>query len=123
MQLTLNHRRLSRLFERSFAMKRLALLAAAGMISMLPSIASARPFFFWGFRFGAPVPVVVPIIPPPAVVVAPPVVAAAPVVVAGPGVVYGPVHPAYYYHPGYYYGYGHPYFYRHWGFARYHYWR
>ena len=49
-------------------MKRLALFAAAGLISMLPSIASARPFFFWGFHFGPPVPVVVaPILPPPAV--------------------------------------------------------
>src|SRR5208282_2982494 len=105
-------------------MKRLALFAAAGMISMLPSIASARPFFFWGFRFGAPVPVVVPILPPPAVFVAPPaVVAPAPAVVAAAPVVCGPVYPAYYYHPGSDYGYRHAYFYHPWGYAHYHYWR
>jgi hypothetical protein len=105
-------------------MKRLALFAAAGLISMLPSIASARPFFFWGFRFGPPVPVVVaPILPPPAVFVAPPaVVAPAPVVVAGPTVVCAPPQPVYYYH-AYDYGYRHPYFYRPWGYGHYHYWR
>jgi hypothetical protein len=105
-------------------MKRIALFAAAGMISMLPSIASARPFFFWGFHFGPPVPVVVaPILPPPAVFVAPPaVVAPVPVVVAAPVVVCAAPQPVYYYR-AYDYGYRHPYFYRPWGYAHYHYWR
>ena len=99
-------------------MKRLALFAAAGIISMLPSIASARPFFFWRFHFG--VPVVAPAIPVPAV-------AAPAVTVSAPAFAYAPRPAAYYYHP-YAFGYrpyfAHPWGYAHpWGFARYHYWR
>ncbi len=59
-------------------MKRLALLAASGLVSMLPSIASARPHFFF-FGPPIPVPVIAPpvFVPPPVVVVAPPVFAPA----------------------------------------------
>jgi hypothetical protein len=96
-------------------MKRIALLAASGLISMLPSIASARPHFFF---FAPPVPI--PVIAPP-VFVPPPIVGDAPVVVAPAPFIAAPVFcapapvvvDAY---PHWYYGYGprHEYGYRHW---------
>jgi hypothetical protein len=63
-------------------MKRLAMIAAGGLISMLPSIASARPHFFFGIHFPifAPVPIVVE--------PAPVVVAPAPAPVCEPAPVY-----------------------------------
>ncbi len=71
------------IIERRQAMKRLAMLAATGLLAAAPSFASARPF--WGFGFFAPVPVVVA--PAPVVIAPPPVpvvVAPAPVVVPAP---------------------------------------
>lgn len=107
-------------------MKRLTMLAAAGLISLLPSIASARPHFF--FAFGLPVPMFAPFIPPPPpVLFAPPpvVVAAAPVpVCAAPEVYYAPA-PFFvdygYYHPRFYYR--HDFAGPRYEFVRYHYWR
>jgi hypothetical protein len=85
------------------------------LIALLPSIASARVHFFWGFHFG--VPVVAPAFVPPVAVVAPPIVVApAAVTVAGPEVVYAPARPAFYFHRDYDFGY------RPWGYAHYHYW-
>jgi len=105
-------------------MKRLALLAATGLVSMLPNIASARAHFFFGFGF--PVPVLAPILPPPpvAVFVPPPVVAADPVIVAdpecvpAPEVVYAPPPAEFYFSRSYARGFP----YRH-EFVRYHHWR
>jgi hypothetical protein len=118
-------------------MKRLAMLAAGGLIAMLPNIASARPHFFFGFNFPvppipfavfAPPPVcVTPVVVAPQVVVAdqpcvtPEVVAPAPVCVA-PTVVYVPAPTwrySYYYAPHYYYHYTYPAPVR--GYGRYHY--
>ena len=99
-------------------MKRIALLVASGLISGLPAVASARPNFFFGFRFGWPFPVPVVLAPP--VVVTPPVVAPEPVVVApapvdvcAPAVIVytpAPVYRYVYTYPGpryvYHYGWG-----------------
>ncbi|MGD0541434.1 MAG: hypothetical protein ABSB33_07945 [Tepidisphaeraceae bacterium] len=99
-------------------MKRLAMYGASGLMALLPSIASARPHFFFGFDFCAPLfagPYFAPpaCYAPAATYVSPPVVYTAPPVtyVAGP-VVYAPV-PAYsYYAYGYpAYGYYHRYAY------------
>lgn len=85
-------------------MKRLALLAAGGLISMLPAMASARPhFFFFAPRVPAPVfvaPAPVFVVPASVVVVVPaPVVCdPAPVVVAPAPVI---VHD-HWYHFGFY---------------------
>src|SRR5579872_4342898 len=115
---------LTRLFERSPIMKRLAMFAATGLIALVPSIASARPHFFFGFPvpfpFFAPVPVVVapPVVcpaPAPVVVSAPcdpaPVVVSAPVcdpapvyVAPAPTVIYAPAPVYRYYDYHYYYG-------------------
>jgi hypothetical protein len=97
-------------------MKKIAMIAAGGLIAMLPSFASARTFF--GFRFGWPIvpapavifpapvvvaPVPVPIAPAPVVVIAPP----APVVIA-PAPVYCPPAPYFYFH--YTYPHGRPFY-------------
>ena len=95
-------------------MKRLATLVASGLIAGLPAVASARPIFFFGFRFPwfIPAPVVVP---PPVVVAPAPLLAPAPVVVTyAPAPVYTYV----YTYPGpryiYYYHYGPVGPYRYW---------
>jgi hypothetical protein len=61
-------------------MKRLAILAASGLMATLPSVASARPHFFFGFNFAAPLFA--------ASYFAPPVAYSAPVACAAPAVVY-----------------------------------
>ncbi len=84
-------------------MKRLAMFAASGLMAMLPSVASARPSFFFGFSFPAPffaVPYLAPPVcyAPPVTYVAPPVTyVPPPVVYAAPPVVYAPT-PAYMYY-------------------------
>jgi hypothetical protein len=73
-------------------MKRLAMFAATGLIALVPSIASARPHFFFAF------PLPFPFFAPPPVVIAPPVVVAAqpcdpaPVVVSAPACDPAPVY-------------------------------
>jgi hypothetical protein len=104
-------------------MKRFGLFAAAGLLMMLPSIASAGPRFFFGFGFPIPVPafyaapVVTYVAPAPVVYTAPApvVVAPAPVVVAPASVVVAPAPVVAYYNygPRYYYrGYCAPVYYR-----------
>jgi hypothetical protein len=87
-------------------MKRLAMLAVSGLMAALPSVASARPHFFFGFNFAAP------LFAPPVAYVAPPVVCAAPpVLYVAPPVVVAPA-PVYSYYTYSYpaYGYYHHYY-------------
>ncbi len=91
-------------------MKRLAMLAASGLMATLPSVASARPHFFFGFNFAAPL-FAAPYFAPPVACVAPPVVySAPPVTYAAPPIVYVPA-PTYSYYTSSYpaYGYYHRY--------------
>jgi hypothetical protein len=101
-------------------MKRLAMLAASGLMAGLPSVASARPHFFVGFNLAAPFfaasyfapPVYCP---PPVAYSAPPVVCSAPpVTYVAPPVVYAPA-PVYTYYTYSYpaYDYFHRYTYDH----------
>src|ERR1700728_2958402 len=86
-------------------MKRIAMFAAVGLISMLPAIASARPVFFGGFHYGWPVAAVRWYAPAPIVVAAPAVVLApVPVVVPAPSPVVAYCAPA----PVYRYEYAYP---------------
>jgi hypothetical protein len=67
-------------------MKRIAMIAASGLMALLPSVASARPHFFFGF----PVPPFLPAFFAPPVVVAPDVTVAAPAVCPAPAVTVAP---------------------------------
>ncbi|MGD0462287.1 MAG: hypothetical protein ABSB74_07340 [Tepidisphaeraceae bacterium] len=97
-------------------MKRLAMLGASGLMALLPSVASARPHFFFGFDFASPLFAGAYFAPPTcyapaATYVSPPVVyTAPPVTYALPPVVYAPA-PAYTYYAYSYpaYGYYHRY--------------
>jgi hypothetical protein len=91
-------------------MKRLAMLAASGLMATLPSVASARPHFFFGFNFVAPL-FAASYFAPPVAYVAPPVVySAPPVTYVAPPIVHAPT-PAYSYYTYSYpaYGYYHRY--------------
>jgi hypothetical protein len=109
------------------AMKKLAMIAAGGLISMVPSFASARTFWGFGFRFGWPVPapaVVCPapvfVAPAPVAVVPPPCVVAPPVPVVlapAPVITYCPPAPHYYYHYGYF-GHARPFYATRWHYGR-----
>lgn len=90
-------------------MKRVAMLAASGLMAMLPSVASERPHFFFGFNFG--LPLFAPaffasrayfaptgVVSPPTVSVAPPTVyVSPPAAYVAPPVVYAPA-PAFTYY-------------------------
>jgi hypothetical protein len=93
-------------------MKRLAMFAASGLMAMLPSVASARPGFFFGWNFAAPLFAAAPYFAPP-VYVAPPVTyVSPPVTYAAPPIVYAPPPVYSYYTYGYpAYGYYHRYAY------------
>ncbi|HEX4053912.1 MAG TPA: hypothetical protein VHX86_06575 [Tepidisphaeraceae bacterium] len=78
-------------------MKRLAMLAASGLMAILPSIASARPHFFWGFHFG--LPLFAPALFAGPAYFAPTVTVSPPVVTVAPPIAYAPAPAFTYYYP------------------------
>lgn len=108
-------------------MKRLAMLAASGLMAVLPSIASARPHFCWGFHFGLPLfaPALfagpayfaptVTVSPPVATVAPPSVYVSPPAVYVAPPIAYVPTPAFTYYYP---YNYARSHYYYRYSYVR-----